>query len=50
MYAVKHDIQPVCIINPSCNIYTQTARPIITGYNQSDTCCGSQRRHVVVTQ
>jgi len=25
-------------------------KPLHTGYNQSVTCCGSQRKHVVVTQ
>ena len=30
--------------------YASIKRAIITGYNQSVTGCGSQRRHVVVTQ
>ena len=32
-----------------CRVYT-CALSILTGYNQSVTGCGSQRRHVVLTQ
>jgi len=44
----KHTI--LSFSSPACIPYLQSFKARHTGYNQSVTGCGSQRKHVVVTQ
>jgi len=39
-----------CMFTLDLSIFAKTVLTKLTGYNQSVTGCGSQRRHVVVTQ